>query len=319
LTNGTIEVRLKSITLEAEGINSYRLEPVAGGLLPAFSAGAHITCHLPASMVRSYSLLNEQDVRDAYVIAVRNDPQGQGGSRHIHENWRVGDTIAIGAPRSNFALVEETRHSLLIAGGIGITPILSMVRRLNRLGRSWQLHYAARSRREAAFLDRLEGLASAAGRAQVTLHGEPGARRLDIPSVVSGAGPDTHLYCCGPARMMHAFEEATKSRPRGNIHVEHFSAVEAPAAEGSYEVVLERSRRTIKVKPGKTLLNTLLEEGVDVQFSCTQGVCGTCETRVLSGTPDHRDLFLSSEERAANKTIMVCCSGSRSPTLVLDL
>lgn len=319
LLDATIKVRLKSITFEAEGINSYRLEPVGGELLPAFSAGAHITCHLPGGMVRSYSLLNEPGERDAYVIAVRNDPHGQGGSRHIHENWHVGDTTAIGPPRNNFALVEEARHSLLIAGGIGITPILPMVRRLDRLGRSWQLHYAARSRREAAFLDRLEGLASAAGRAHVTLHGEPGARRLDVTTVVSSAGPDTHLYCCGPTRMLQAFEEATKSRPPGNIHVEHFSAREATATDGGYEVVLERSKRTILVKPGQTLLNALLEEGVDVQFSCTQGVCGTCETRVLGGIPDHRDQFLSQDERAAGSTIMICCSGSRSPTLVLDL
>jgi ferredoxin-NADP reductase len=271
-------------------------------------------------MIRSYSLVNDQGERNRYVIAVNNDAASRGGSKLIHETMRVGDIIAVSLPRNNFALQEDAGHSVLIAGGIGITPLLSMVRRLEALGRSWELFYAARTRLTAAFLDELNALRpDVHPNLHLNFDQEPEARMMDLSSIVKAALPDAHLYCCGPVPMLEAFEAATVDRPAGHVHVEYFKAREKPAAEGGFEVKLARSNRTIAVQAGQTILDALLEAGISANYACTEGVCGTCETRVIEGNPDHRDLFLSKEEQEANKTIMICCSGSKSPTLVLDI
>jgi vanillate O-demethylase ferredoxin subunit len=233
---------------------------------------------------------------------------------------RVGDVLTIGAPRNNFPLVEDAPHSLFIAGGIGITPLWCMIQRLEELGRSWELHYCARTRQTAAFLDELRGLGS---RVHLNLHfnfdQEPDGRMLDIAAVVAKAAPETHLYCCGPVPMLAAFEAAAGRHPPQQVHVEYFAPKEAPAAGGGFTVVLARSGRSIAVPAGKTILDALLDEGVDVPYACTEGVCGTCETKVLEGIPDHRDLVLSGDEKSSNRTMMICCSGCKSDRLVLDI
>jgi vanillate O-demethylase ferredoxin subunit len=264
--------------------------------------------------------VNDQSERHRYVIAVNNDAASRGGSKLIHETIRVGDIITIAHPHNNFALQENAGHSVLIAGGIGITPLLSMVRRLEALGRSWELFYTARTRRTAAFLDDLNTLRSGVHpNLHLNFDQEPEARMIDIASIVKAADPDAHLYCCGPVPMLEAFEVAAADRPASQVHVEYFKAREKPAAEGGFEVKLARSNRTIAVHAGQTILDTLLEAGISANYACAEGVCGTCETRVIEGIPDHRDLFLSKEEQEANKTIMICCSGSKSPTLILDI
>jgi tetrachlorobenzoquinone reductase len=207
----------------------------------------------------------------------------------------------------------------LIAGGIGITPLLSMIRRLETLGRSWELFYATRTRLTAAFLNELYSLRKACCNLHVNFDHEPSTRMLDLSAIVRDAAVDAHLYCCGPVSMLEAFEAATADRPAERVHVEYFKAKEKPAAEGGFEVRLARSNRTIRVEAGKTILNALLDAGIAANYACTEGVCGTCETRVIEGIPDHRDLFLGKEEQAANNTMMICCSGSKSSTLVLDL
>ena len=315
-----MQVRIKRISYEAENINSYELVVPSGGDLAAFTAGSHIDLHLPNGMIRSYSLVNDQSERSRYVVAVNNDAASRGGSRFVHETLRAGDVITISQPKNNFALQENGTHSVLIAGGIGITPLLSMIRRLEALGRSWELFYAARTRVAAAFLDELKALRPDAS---ANLHlnfdeGMPG-RMLDLSAIVKHAPLDAHLYCCGPVPMLEAFEVATADRPAEQVHVEYFKTRGKPAAEGGFEVRLARSKRTIAVEAGKTILNALLDAGITVNYACTEGVCGTCETRVMEGIPDHRDLFLGKEEQAANKTMMICCSGSKSSTLVLDL
>lgn len=315
-----MQVRLKRISYEAESINAYELVHPDGGTLPPFSAGSHVDIHLPNGMIRSYSLVNDQCEQHRYVVAVNNDAASRGGSKHIHEMMRVGDIVTISHPRNNFALHESADHSVLIAGGIGITPLLSMIRRLQALGRSWELFYAARTRPCAAFVDELGAIRpDADARVHMTFDREPSARMIDIASIVNQARPDAHLYCCGPVAMLEAFEAATAARPAEMVHVEYFKAREKPAAEGGFEVKLARSDRTIPVKPGQTILDALLEAGISANYACAEGVCGTCETRVIEGIPDHRDLFLSKEEQQANTTIMICCSGSKSPTLVLDI
>jgi tetrachlorobenzoquinone reductase len=317
VTGNTISVRVKGIVFEAEQTNSYVLQS-ADGPLPPFTAGAHIDLHLANGMVRSYSLLNDPSERDRYVIGVKRDADGRGGSRFVHDTLRAGDFISISRPRNNFEFSEGAPHSLFFAGGIGITPILSMLRRASTLGRSWELHYAARTRRVAAFLDALAAFAPQ-GKVHLTFDQEPGGQFVDIASISAAAEPDTHLYCCGPLPMLAAFENATRSRPRGQVHVEYFSAKEQPALQGGFDVRLNRSDRTIPVPTGKTILDALLDAGVTVPYACSEGVCGTCETRVVGGIPDHRDAFLSDEEKADNRQIMICCSGSKSAVLVLDL
>ena len=223
----------------------------------------------------------------------------------------------MGGPRNNFALDEAAAHTILVAGGIGITPIMCMIERLEKLGRSWQLYYSCRARAETAFLSELQ----AKGAAKVTFNfdAENGGRFLDLAAIAAGAPAQTHLYCCGPLPMLKAFEAATADLPRQNVHVEYFTAAEAAALEGGYIVELRRSKREFSVPPGKTILETLRDAGVEVTSSCEEGVCGACETAVISGAPDHRDMILTAAERAANKTMMICCSGSKSDRLVLDL
>lgn len=315
-----MQVRIKRISFEVENINSYELMSPTGGDLVPFTAGSHIDLHLSNGMIRSYSLVNDQSERNRYVVAVNNDAASRGGSRLIHETLRVGDIISVSHPRNNFDLHEDASHSVLIAGGIGITPLLSMIRRLEALGRSWELVYAARTRRTAAFLDDLKILRPDAQRnLHLNFDQEPKGRMIDLPSVVKDVHPDAHLYCCGPVPMLEAFEAATADRPAGHVHVEYFKAREKPAAEGGFEVKLARSNQTIAVQAGQTILDALLAAGITVNYACAEGVCGTCETRVIEGVPDHRDLFLSKDEQDANKTIMVCCSGSKSTSLVLDI
>lgn len=315
-----IEVRVKRICYEAEGINSYELVSAVGHDLAPFSAGSHIDLHLANGMIRSYSLVNDPRERHRYVIAVNKDAASRGGSSFVHDKLRAGDVVAVSHPRNNFALQEDAELSVLIAGGIGITPLLSMVRRLEVLQRPWKLFYAARTRRAAAFLDELNALRPDAHLSmRVDLDDERSGRVFDLAEIVKTVPMSAHLYCCGPAPMLEAFEAATADRRRDHLHVEYFHAREAPATSGGFEVRLARSSRTIAVEAGKTILDALLDAGISVNYACTEGVCGTCETRVIDGVPDHRDQFLSKEEQAANKTVMICCSGAKSRSLVLDL
>jgi len=320
MAEDTIEVRVKRISHEAENINSYELMAPTGGDLPPFTAGGHVDLHLSNGMIRSYSLVNDQSERRRYVVAVNKDGAGRGGSRFVHDNIRAGDLITISHPRNNFALHEEAEHSVLIAGGIGITPLLSMARRLEALGRSWELFYAARTRQAAAFLDEINNIRP---NVHLNLHtdfdDDRSGRIFDLAAIVNNAPGPAHLYCCGPLPMLEAFKAAAAKRPINHVHVEYFQTKAGPARDGRFEVKLARSNRTIAVEPGKTILDALLDAGVSANYACTEGVCGTCETRVLEGMPDHRDQFLNQEEKAANKTIMICCSGSKSDTLVLDL
>ncbi|QOZ35234.1 PDR/VanB family oxidoreductase [Bradyrhizobium sp. CCBAU 53421] len=315
----TQDVLVKRIGYEAERINSYELIARTGGELAPFTAGSHIDLHLPNGMIRSYSLVNDQRERHRYVIAVNRDAESRGGSSFVHDSVKVGDIMTVSGPRNNFALHEEAEHSVLIAGGIGITPLLSMTRRLEALGRRWELFYAARTRAAAAFLDELDTFRSDPSRIHVDFDDERSGRLFDLPAIVGNAPAQAHLYCCGPVPMLAAFEAATADRPADHVHVEYFQAREAPATEGGFDVKLARSNRTIAVEPGKTILDALLDAGITANYACTEGVCGTCETRVLEGIPDHRDQFLSKEEQAANTSVMICCSGARSRTLVLDL
>lgn len=307
-------MRLTAIRYGADQVHLYEFRPVSGAPVPRFTAGAHVDLHLPNGLVRQYSIANCEEERDRYLLGVKREAAGRGGSRFIHDELRVGAVLPVGGPRNNFALAESAAHSLLIAGGIGVTPIVSMVARLRSLGRPWALHYAVRRRSEAAFVEELR----AGGDFHLHVDEERG-RMLDLERLVGEAPDGAHLYCCGPAPMLDAFTTAAASRPAHHVHLEYFSAPAAPVAGGGFVVELARSKLVVSVQPGQTILEAVRACGVEVPSSCEQGVCGSCETRVLAGEPDHRDLLLSPEERAANDVMMICCSGCRSPVLVLDL
>lgn len=310
-----LNLRIKSAVWEAPNIISYELMRSDGGELPEFTAGAHINISLPSGLVRSYSLINSQSERHRYVIAVQKDRESRGGSKWIVQNFRPGEILSVDQPRNNFELNETAEKSIFIAGGIGITPILSMIDRADAIGRDWDLIFYSRTRNSTPFLERLKD------KPCVRLHfdREPGAEILDINSLVSAVPAGVHLYCCGPLTMLEAFEQATKARAAETVHVEYFTAKEPPATQGGFVVVLAKSGREIAIPAGKTILTALRDEGVDVPHSCTEGICGTCETKVLEGIPDHRDRILTDAQRLANKTMMICCSGAKSGKLVLDL
>jgi tetrachlorobenzoquinone reductase len=316
-TTGVIDMRLTAIVYGAEGINLFEFRTLDGSEVPPFTAGAHVDVHLPNGTIRQYSIASAQGDRTRYLLGVKREASGRGGSRFLHDEVRVGNVLKIGLPRNNFALNETATASVLIAGGIGITPMLCMIDRLERLGANWRLHYAVRVREEAVLLPHV---GEAGDRVHLHVDREENGRLLDVAAIVAAAPGDAELYCCGPAPMLEAFEAACANRPKARVHLERFSAPDIVAATGgAYTVELAKSKRSIIVQPGQTLLQALRDAGLTVQVSCEQGICGTCETRVLAGQPDHRDMILSDEEKAANDTMMVCCGGSLGTTLVLDL
>lgn len=310
-----IDAELTAVRPLARDINVYEFRASDGQHLPPATAGAHIDLHLANGLVRQYSLIRPEPDPAAYVVAIKRDAQSRGGSRFVHDQLRPGVRLKIGAPRNNFPLDEHAPHTVLVAGGIGITPIWSMVQHLNALGRAWRLHYACRSRGDAAFREEL----AAHSPTRFHFDDEAGGKVLDVGAIVASTPGTAHLYCCGPAPMLAAFEAATAGWPRPQIHVEYFTAKEAPATEGGFVVELRRSARELVVPAGKTILETVRAAGIQAASSCEAGICGTCETRVIAGIPDHRDQWLSEDERAANKTVMICCAGCKSERLVLDL
>jgi len=310
-----IDVRLTAIRYAARDTHVYELSSADGKPLPAYQPGAHIDVHLPNGIVRQYSLLEPEPQPHRYMIGVKRDPASRGGSRYIHEELRVGKTLKISAPRNNFPLVEDASHVILFAGGIGMTPIWCMVQRLEKLGRSWKLYYACRSRSDMAFLHALESMTPS----EFHFDDEAEGKFLDVPSIIAAAPRDAHLYCCGPTPMLKAFEAATANWPRDHIHVEYFTPKQEPAKTGGFVVELARSGREFVIPEGKTILQVLLDAGVDVDYSCELGICGACEQRVISGIPEHRDAILTEEEQASNTKVMICCAGCKSERLVLDL
>ena len=322
-------VRVHAVRAEAQDVLSLDLRPLEGGDLQPFEPGSHIDVEIPvepggAPLLRQYSLANDSTERHRYVIGVGRDAASRGGSASVHSRVRAGDVIRIGRPRNNFPLAPHSGPSVLVAGGIGITPLLSMARRLAAAGRPWTLYYCVRTPARAAFLEDLLALAPAGGCGRVVTVFDrlPGAAMLDLEEVVRSAGSGAHFYCCGPTPMLQAFLHATASLAPERVHVEWFAAPAAPAAaapEGGFQLQLKRSARTLDVAAGRSILEVLLEAGVDIDHSCREGLCGTCETRVLAGIPDHRDPMYAGRANAPVDRLMVCVSRCAGPELVLDL
>jgi vanillate O-demethylase ferredoxin subunit len=316
MSSSLVSVRVAALRSAADGIVSVELRALDGADLPAFEAGAHLDLHLPNGIVRSYSLSNSPRERQRYVLGVLNDRASRGGSRYVHEQLQAGATLQVSAPRNHFPLDLSAPHTVLIAGGIGITPLYCMFHHLRSLCRSVELLYCARTRGEAAFCDELLALEGVQLHVDQEQGGPP-----DLRAYLAGKAAGAHFYCCGPAPMLNAFEQLCQQLGLPNVHIERFSAAGpvAPAQDSGYVAFLARTEQSVTVPAGRSLLDALLDAGVDVDNNCRDGVCGACETRVIEGTPDHRDSFLSKGEHAANKSMIVCVSGCKGARLVLDL
>jgi ferredoxin-NADP reductase len=317
-TPDQLKARVRTLRWEAEGVVSVELVSESGIHFPRFTAGAHVDVYLANGMIRSYSLSNSPEEPDRYVLGVLEEPSGRGGSKYIHSNFRCGMLIFIGSPRNRFPLNEDASSSVLIAGGIGITPILSMYRRLLHLNKHARLVYCARSRSNAGFIEEIHRLG---GNVEMYFDDEHENAPINLMKVMEGEGRGVHAYCCGPRPVLSAFQDTCANAGIDNVHIEGFTAdPDAVFAAGQrYIVELVRRGRTITVEPGNSLLRSLLNAGVHVEYSCEAGVCGSCETQVIAGNPDHRDNVLTVQEKLANKKIMICVSGCLGEKLVLDL
>ncbi|BAO92182.1 PDR/VanB family oxidoreductase [Caballeronia cordobensis] len=312
--DGPVNMRVTAIRYDADDINVYEIRRPDNAALPRAEPGAHIDVHMPSGLMRQYSLVTADGDERAYLIGIKRDRSSRGGSRFMHEQLRVGQMLDIGGPRNNFPLCETAAHTVLIAGGIGITPIWCMAQRLMRLNRSFELHYACRVRGDAAFLDTLSALP------QASLHfdAEHEGRVLDIAAIVGRAREGSHFYCCGPQPMLAGYEAATASVDPECVHAEYFAPRTAAACEGGFVVQLHRTGQQFDVPAGKTILQVLREAGVAAPYSCEEGICGACQVDVIEGTPDHRDSVLSEREQVAGGTMLICCSGAKSQRLVID-
>lgn len=317
-----LSVKVADVRAEARDVMLVELRAAGQGALPAFEPGAHIEVALPNGLTRHYSLCNDWRERDRYVIGVGRSPDSRGGSAFIHQALRRGATLNVSAPRNNFPLDPDASGYLFIAGGIGITPIMAMVRWCVAMERSWQLVYASRSRQNAAFYGDLR--VHEPEHVQFHFDDEAGGV-LDVAASLRDfrQGTDAQIYCCGPQPLMTAVGEATASRS-AKVHFEYFTAPskdEAVAGRdtGGFQVRLDNSGETFEVPPGRSILEVLEENGYELPFSCREGLCGTCRTAVVCGEIDHRDYVLSDEEHASGKIMMICVSRARSPSLTLDL
>lgn len=295
----------------ADGVLALTLRHPLGDQLPAWEPGAHIDVLIGPGMERQYSLCGDPSDRTAWRIAVLREPAGRGGSAHVHEQVSQGAKVRVRGPRNHFALRPSPRY-LFIAGGIGITPILPMLAAAEAEGAQWTLLYGGRTRNSMAFTEELSRYGD-----RVTVAPQDETGLLDLPSVLDGVPEGTLVYCCGPGPLLDAVEQRC---PAGLLHMERFAPKEQPEGENTeFEVELAQTGTKITVAPDVSVLDAVRASGVEVLFSCTEGTCGTCETDVLDGTPDHRDSVLTDEEREAGETMMICVSRCRGKRLVLDL
>ncbi len=311
----SVEVSRKWPT--AEGIAGFELRPVKG-FLPTFQPGAHIDVHLPNGLVRQYSIVNGPGETDRYVIGVKLEPESLGGSSCLHESVREGDVLAISEPRNNFPLRRDAVKTILIAGGIGITPLIAMAQALHHSGLVHELHYFASAARQVAFEERCTELSDTIV-THLGLGPEETVERIRALLAVYRTG--LHVYLCGPAPMLEAGRSFANEAgwPDSTVHFEYFKNTHAIDNSSSFDIALARSCVTLNVPGGKTILEVMRENGIDMPSSCEQGACGTCVATVIEGEPLHQDVYLNEEERRAGQKIMTCVSRAKSARLVLDI
>lgn len=317
-----IPVIVRNCVEEAQNVVRIVLGSVDGADLPAYEAGAHIDLHLPSGLIRQYSLCRMQAEAQYYEIAVLKDPQSRGGSLEVHR-LNIGDQLTISAPRNHFKLAKTKRKALLVAGGIGVTPLLPMAQQLHKMGLPFEFHYCAKSPDTAAFTKALES-GSFADKMHFHYSQVPTSGRMDVVNVLSQGAMECELYVCGPVDFIgHIVQQAENlGWPEDRIHREYFTApdlAENDAVNTAFKVKITSTGELLDVAEDQTIFQVLEENGVFVPVSCESGVCGTCQTGVINGTPDHRDVFLSDKEHNEGKLIMPCCSRSKSSIIELDL
>ena len=319
MSDQLLKVVVRKREEQGEGVVVLDLSDPSGQPLPAFEAGAHVDIHLKTGLVRQYSLCGDPANADAYRLGVLKDPASRGGSVAVHELLLEGREIEISLPRNHFPLAGDARRSILIGGGIGITPMVAMAYALNARDSDFELHYCGRSRSRSAFLDEL-GNAAFATRLHTHFDDEASEQKLDLQRVLGAPQAGVHVYVCGPAGFMDwVIAEALKAGyADDHVHREYFQ-VEVDASGAGFEVVAQRSGKTVQVAEGQSIVEALEAVGIKIEVSCEQGVCGTCLCDVLEGEPDHRDVYLTDEEKSANDQILVCCSRAKSNKLVLDI
>jgi ferredoxin-NADP reductase len=310
-----LEVHVAEVITEADGVVSLAFSHPDGGRLPDWEPGAHLDLMLPGGLERQYSLCGDPADPHCWRVAVLREPEGRGGSAWIHDNLRAGETLTVRGPRNNFPLIEADRY-VFVAGGIGITPLVPMIAAVAAAGVPWQLLYGGRRRSSMAFVDHL-----ARHGELVRIWPEDEDGLLELDSLFAEAEPGTAIYCCGPEALIAAVEDRHAKRPDLTLRVERFRPAQG-ALEGettSFEVVLDRSGLSVQVGADETILEAVEAAGVSVPTSCREGTCGSCETEVLEGEVEHRDVFMTPEEHEETATMQICCSRARSPRLVLDL
>ncbi|MDH4393884.1 MAG: PDR/VanB family oxidoreductase [Aquabacterium sp.] len=316
-----LDLRVAALRPAADDIVELTLEPLPGQTLPPCSAGAHVDLHLPGGIVRPYSLCNDPAERTRYVFGVLRESASRGGSKAVHEALQVGQQLRTSLPKNNFALHAGAAPALLLAGGIGVTPLLGMARQLAREGRPFVLHYAGRTRRRMAFLAEMlqAGLLLPAH-----LHVDDEGTAPDLAQVLRTQAAGTELYVCGPTGFMDAVDASAQALawPAARLHRERFSAApvdQAASADRAFDIQIAGTGQIVPVPVGCTAAAALQAAGLPLYTSCEQGVCGTCLTRVLDGEPEHRDQYLTPEEQAANDQFLPCCSRARGGRLVIEL
>ena len=311
-----LDVVVRKREVQGGDVVVLELASADGQALPAFTAGAHVDVHMAAGLVRQYSLCGDPADGDMYRLGVLRDANSRGGSIAVHA-LQPGAGLCISAPRNLFALVPGASHYILLGGGIGITPMIAMAHELHATGCSFELHYKGRSQSRCAFVDELT---SGAFSDQVFTHFGDQGPQLDLAAVFGSAPPGSHVYTCGPVGFMDWVVENARALgfEEQQIHREYFQA-EADTAGAGFEVVAARSGKSVPVAQGQTIVDALGAVGIKVDVSCEQGVCGTCLCDVLEGEPDHRDVYLTEEEKQTNEQIVLCCSRARTSRLVLDI
>lgn len=313
-------LRVRQIRFESIGINSYELVDPDGRALPAWDAGSHLDVHLPGGVIRQYSLCSDPADPSRYVIAVLKEENGRGGSRLLHETVHVQDIVEVSQPRNNFAIHPQAKRHLLVGGGIGITPLKAMAHKLAADGKIFELHYCAKTPVYAAFCEALTG-----ANIPTRFHYDNGnpAQGLDIASLLKEYSEGTHVYYCGPSGFMVACAAASAHWPKGAVHSEHFKAPEAAppnlpcGAADNFTVKIANTGAEFNIPADRSIVDVLHDAGIMVETSCVSGLCGSCKTKYLAGSVDHRDFILTDDERKTHLT--VCVSRATTSSLILDI
>lgn len=313
-------VRVGHVFSETDRIKSYRLLPTETGTLPAFTAGAHIDVTAPNGMIRQYSLCNPPGDTDHYQIAVLREESGRGGSASMHDDVQEGSTLRVGSPRNHFPLRNDAQKYILLAGGIGVTPLLSMAWQIQKAGMDFEFHYCCRSNEDAAFRNQL---LSAPFSGKVFLHPNQGeqANRLDLDTLLATPQEGAQIYCCGPERFTDAITKAARDWPENSLFMERFTAVSPDnhPENQPFDIEIASTGEVVNVPADKSILQVLRAQGIEKESLCEDGLCGSCETGLLAGQADHRDSIQTDAEKQENTSIMVCCSRARNSLLKLDI